>query len=84
LDAYWEDRPAAAHAARTYYSCSGACAETFDAQPERFLQTALSTRPVRVAGAAATHCYGLPEGSATCATTRLSRDRVCDFAPHMA
>jgi YHS domain-containing protein len=28
------------HAARTYYFCSSACADSFDAQPERFLQTA--------------------------------------------
>jgi YHS domain-containing protein len=28
------------HAAHTYYFCSSACAESFDAQPERFLQTA--------------------------------------------
>jgi YHS domain-containing protein len=27
------------HAAHTYYFCSSACAETFEAQPERFLQT---------------------------------------------
>jgi YHS domain-containing protein len=28
------------HAAQTYYFCSGACAEAFDIQPERFVETA--------------------------------------------